>query len=390
MSKNKTILIYTSFSLLISAVTFLIYDRIILKNHISHIEHEDKTDFLSYSKLIQSYFENIYQSNYDDIITIPPEELNGLQCNIKTFREYTVAFNITQIDSSFPFDNNKLKKLLALNNVNDASYCLFYNESQNERLLPNFNFDPFENTEKFLKFKPNQELKDDKNNKWQFLLYRKLSLDIDKTYESAISNSTGMNTVPVYPNQKIVKIGEKFDLKPLIGNQTYKNFDSLFFYDPILTKEYNPNILTKRIFHLTFQPPYKSGWYKLRIFSNSSHVLSIAKHDKLDFGSNTGVYVNSYEKWCISKIFGKLNKYGVPDYQKLVMYAHEDTNLRKFNNDLSFIKHKINTSGNNKDDYLFEMYKNIINYFAKRINKFSGSNAYIDYNIFVMIPKFEK
>ena len=398
MHKQKKYSPQIVFILLILSIAYLGYDKyntgIKLKKSIQKSEDEfnDLNDiFLGLADLSSNFEIN---SVADDEISLPPEGYVsvGFGMQIRSFRNYSVAYGVTQIDSIMYSDTNKINIHLELNNVLRASYSVFYNESKDVFKLPEFNFNSRYINENIHKFKPNQILSDKQNNQWTFVSYKELNLDKNALFESARKNNTGMKTKPSYPSQLQYSIVPDLDLKPFYCCEYLKNFDSIFYYDHAKTIKYCGNNLGLRIFNIVFQPLYKTGWYKIRVQSNSNRILSFSneyqRYPMFEAGlseSNS----NLLERYMDS-LYKKIEKYNIPDYKKVAVYPHDNSSLDSFYKKLNSAITNVKLSEYSRDYKYLKSYKEMVMYVLPKMNKLSDCNGYIDYNIFVWIPQMAK
>jgi hypothetical protein len=388
--------------LLILSVAYLSYDKyntgIKLKKSIQKNESdfEDLNDiFLGLADLSSKFAIN---SVADDEISLPPEGYKriGLEIIIKTYRNYSIAFGVWQIDSLYNNyknkDSNKINLLLELNNVQNASYSVFYNDSKDIFTLPEFDFDQKYLKDNIYKFKPNQILFDKQNNKWIFISNRELNLDKNALLESERFKKTGIKTIPHYPKHLQYSIGPNIDLKPFNSYEYLKNFDSIFYYDHNKTIKLNEKIIGKRIFNIVFQPPHKRGWYKIRVYSRTNRILSFSneyqRYPNFEAGlsnSNSNL-LESY----MDSLYKKIVKYNVPDYKKVVVTPHDNSSLDSFNRKLDSTMNKSKLSQYSREYKYLKSYNELVKYVLHKMNKFIDCRGYLDYNIFVLTPQMAK
>ena len=383
------------FILLILSVAYLGYDKyntgIKLKKSIQKNEDDFKDLNDIFLGLADLSLHIPYNTVADDEITIPPLGAKFLPfgCRIPSYKKYSINFEVTQIDSLLFLDTNKQNIHLRLNNVENAIYAVFYNESQNKFSVPEFDYDSYYIRENINKFKPNQIFSDKKNNKWTFISYRELNLDKKALFETARKYNTGMNTIPYYPTQLQCSLGPDIDLKPLYASETITNFDSILYYDHAKTIKFNKTRIDKRIFNIIFQAPYKVGWFKLRIYSRSNRILSISNEwkDPPRFELNSFFLNENLLNWYIDSLYSKIKKYNVPDYKKVAVTPHDNSYLDSFYVKLKYAMLKANLSDNSREFKYLKSYKELVRYVLPNMNKFVDSRGFIDYNIFVKFPE---
>ncbi|HOV92906.1 MAG TPA: hypothetical protein PLC04_07520 [Candidatus Kapabacteria bacterium] len=281
-------------------VYFVLYLAVVLELLITIVDRDEAEEGLARKqretmKIVQSILSQLQSgagteginTKPKDEITIPPPGIDiraVMGADIKSFRQYVVSVGVTDISGDLrrnAEENEKeyytrLKKLVKLANVEQIQYQIFYNSTADPTAAPPFPSDEDIRKSKidFANYSPGQlvEVPNFTGPSWEFLGMTEINLDEDATYNRLDLNNLSTLTIePVYPPNKIKRIGQTFAPSGLPP-------DSAFFYshqETMRERNIKSQGLLKRDFIINFQPPSRAGWYKLRIFSRTNRILGI-------------------------------------------------------------------------------------------------------------------
>lgn len=331
-------------------VYFVLYLAVVLELLIIIVERDEAEEGLlkkqrESMKIVESILSQLQSgagteginTRPQDEITIPPADINVKEimgADIKSFRRYSVEVGVTDISEGIKRRVNqgetqndyaeRLEKLLALGNVEEIEYQIFFNSNADPNNAPTF---PSEEDIKkanydFTKFNPGQSVQASDGSSWEFLSLRKLKLD-----KKQMSNKIDYNNVtieslsPIYPKEMELPVGPSY-APPDKG-------DSVFFYSSAETNKQqqisgNTGSLLKRSFMVYFQPPRRQGWYKLRFASRTNRILGVkADVNPKQISDETNINIGTVSltvkdlRKVLKELSGKLEKYNPPSLDVL-------------------------------------------------------------------------
>lgn len=336
-----------------------------------------------------------------DEIMIPPAGVNikeAIGVDIKPSRKYIVEVGVTDISSALAQREGetgeeyrvRLEKLIALANVEQLEYQVFFNTSEDPLKVPPFPSDK-SITKQVKSFVDSQEgtiiIDDSTGTQWKFLGAKELNLDKDATFNALdLTNLNADQIRPVYPDNLKRIVGQNFQPSGISD-------DSLFYYsesESIGNVKVGNQELKKRAFVVNFQPPNQAGWYKLRFTSRTNRILGIRKTSNTmkaeDVPDDATVNIGTVQlsvgdlRKVRKEISQALEKFDLPPLELL-----ENGDADGFNHQLEEAKKKAQT-----DDEIGKI--NLYGYIIKLLVPGQGANfiqnrSSIQFDIRVTTPK---
>jgi len=280
-------------------VYFVLYLAVVLELLIIIVERDEAEEHLHKKqkeamKIVESILSQLQagggtegiNTRPQDEITIPPAGVNlkeVIGADVKSNRRYIVEVGVTDVAVGAAKKENeeekeyleRLEKLVKLANVEEIEYQIFFSDNQDPDNPPPFPNDKYIRSQgwNFSSMNQGEKIFSEEGEKWEFVGLRKLAMDLEHSFEKV--NKKDVDHDPMHPTY-----GE-----PLVigGNYAPKGIseDSIFVYSIEETMKArigtsgSDDGLLKRAFVLEFEPPGKSGWYKLRIYSRTNRILGL-------------------------------------------------------------------------------------------------------------------
>jgi hypothetical protein len=280
-------------------VYFVLYLAVVLELLIIIVERDEAEEHLHKKqkeamKIVESILSQLQagggtegiNTRPQDEITIPPSGVNlkeVIGADVKSNRRYIIEVGVTDVAVGAAQKENeeekeyleRLEKLVKLANVEEIEYQIFFSDNQDPDNPPPFPNDKYIRSQgwNFSSMNQGEKIFSEEGEKWEFVGLRKLTMDLEHSFEKV--NKKDVDHDPMHPTY-----GE-----PLLigGNYAPKGIseDSIFAYSIEETMKARIGTsgsdegLLKRAFVLEFEPPGKSGWYKLRIYSRTNRILGL-------------------------------------------------------------------------------------------------------------------
>ncbi len=344
-------------------VYFVLYLAVVLELLIIIVERDEAEELLHKKqkdtmKIVESILSQLQSGSGTegintrpkDEITIPPAD-QELGVDIKPDRQYTVEVGVTDVSheiSKLMRDKKpgkavdetlekKVRKLIALSNVAEIQYQVFYTEGKSDdAVMPTFISEdilqPYDTSSVggFRDLEKGSPVIDDKlEHTWQFMGMRELKLNTDLTYaalEAKVEAGTFTyeDIIPVYSDSTL-QYGD-----PCVTRDTARTRNFYFTTenkDSSDVRIVNKEEVKKRSFVVNFQPPEnKGGWYKLRFTSRTNRILGVqkdpnAESEALDDKSTVNIGTVELTVKDLKKVYKELKKkvdgFGLPSLEEI-------------------------------------------------------------------------
>ncbi len=339
-------------------VYFVLYLAVVLELLIIIVERDEAEEHLHKKqkeamKIVESILSQLQagggtegiNTRPQDEITIPPAGVNlkeVIGADVKSNRRYIIEVGVTDVAVSAKQKENeenkeylqRLNKLVKLANVEEIEYQIFFSDNQDPDTSPEFPNDKYIKGQgwDFSEMKAGEKIFTEGGEKWEFVGLRKLKMDSDKSFENVSKENADHD--PMHPTYN----------KPLVigGNYAPREIDedSIFVYSVEETMKARAGTtgdeesLLKRAFVLEFEPPAKSGWYKLRIYSRTNRILGLraeANIEEISHDATVNIGTVQLKVYELDKVRAKLeiefDHFKLPSQQLLMS---EDGGTEKF------------------------------------------------------------
>ncbi len=433
-------------------VYFVLYLAVVLELLIIIVERDEAEEHLHSKqkeamKMVESILSQLQSgSGTEGINTRPKDEItmrrDGMTVNdmkealgaeIKSYRNYVIEVGVTDVSSKLQRDKEKseedkkyferLEKLVALANVQDIEFQIFFNKATNQKDVPTETPEFFTDTQ--LKenkididnLTPGEILPPTDNDvSWEYIGVQKLELDTAATFKKLKEQITKwedknkdknkspfeVRIEPIYKKPETTGELEKFVPEDVKENR----IDSLFYY---IKEESDTKIndeFIKKSFAVNFQPAKgQGGWYKLRFLSRTNRILGIKGAPEIksldevkdDMTVNIGtVQLKAKElKKVIKNIEVDISEFGIPASNSL-MTTKEMTDAQKrevsekFDKQLQTAKNKAKEKGEKYEEYKgkIELYGYITRLLTPNSSRYFDQNSNsIEFDVRVIIPE---